>query len=69
MAVVTQSIGSVIGRCAHSAIQPRIRLEIVPMEDDPVRLMYLCGYMMMLEEEERKLLEIIYEGMHGLKAI
>ena len=41
MAVVTQSIGSVTGRCDHSAMQPRIRLEIVPMLDDPVRLTYL----------------------------
>ncbi len=41
MAVVTQSIGSVTGRCAHSAMQPRMRLEMVPMLDDPVRLTYL----------------------------
>ena len=41
MAVVTQSMGSVMGRWAHSARQPRIRLERVPMLVEPVRLTYL----------------------------
>lgn len=29
------------GKCAHSAIHPKIRLEMAPMLDDPVILTYL----------------------------
>ena len=29
------------GKCAHSAIHPKIRLEMAPMLDDPVMLTYL----------------------------
>lgn len=41
MAVVTQSMGSVMGKCDHSAMQPRIKLEMAPIFELPVMPTYL----------------------------